>query len=82
VLPTQLLVDVNLSTVTDCCSTALVLGGVTNGDSDGEPTGSASRGINGKPNRTKDGLSGVAHGVSNGKTIDGVIIGEKQQSLR
>jgi hypothetical protein len=52
----QLLVDVDLSAMTDCCSTALGFGDVTHGDSDGEPTGSASNGINVKYSRTKDGL--------------------------
>jgi hypothetical protein len=82
VLPTQLLVDIDLSTMADCCSAALGFGGVTHEDSDGEPTGSASSGINGKHRRTKDVLSGVTHEVSNGETIDGANIGEKRWSPR
>jgi hypothetical protein len=69
----------------DCCSIVLGFGGVTHGDSDGEdgePTGSASSRINGKRSRANDDLNGVAHGVSNGKTIGGAIIGEKRRSPR
>jgi hypothetical protein len=62
-----------LAQATACrsCSTAFGFGGVTHGDNDGEPTGSASNGLNEKRSRAKDGLGGVAHGVSNGETIDG-----------
>jgi hypothetical protein len=59
----QLLVDVDLSAMADCCSVALAFSGVTHGDSDGKPTSSTSNGINGKRNRAKDGLSGVTHGT-------------------
>jgi hypothetical protein len=58
-----MLVDVDLSAMADWCSAALGFCGVTHGDSDGEPTGSASSGINGKRSCAKDGLGGVAHGV-------------------
>jgi hypothetical protein len=58
----------------NCCTTGLGFGGVTHGDSDGKPTGSASSGINGKRSHAKDGLDGVAHGVSNGETIRGANI--------
>jgi hypothetical protein len=70
----QLLVDVDLSTMADCCSAVLGFGGITHGDSDGEPTGSASSRINGKHSNAKDGLGGVAHGVSNGETIGGTNV--------
>jgi hypothetical protein len=81
-MSTQLLVDVDLSALVDCCSAALGFGGVTHGDSDGEPTGSASNRINKKHNRAKDGLNGVAHGVTNGETIGGANNGEKRRSPR
>jgi hypothetical protein len=42
----QLLVDVDLSAMADCCSVALGFGGVTHGDSDGELIGGASSRIN------------------------------------
>jgi hypothetical protein len=66
----------------DCYSTTLGFGGVTHGDSDGEPTGSDNSGINGKSSRSKDGLGGVTHGVSNGETIGDANIDEKHQSAR
>jgi hypothetical protein len=82
VLPMQLLVDTDLSTMADCCSVALGFGGVTHGDSDGEPICSGSSGINRKRNRTKDGLGGITHGVSNGEIISGANVGEKRRSPR
>jgi hypothetical protein len=78
----QLLVDVDLSAMADCCSAALAFGGITHGDSDGEPTSSTSSKINGKRSRAKDGLGGVTHEVSNGETIGGANTGEKRQSPR
>jgi hypothetical protein len=59
-LPMQLLVDVDLSAMIDCCSAALGLGGIIHEDSDGEPTG-------GKRSCAKDGLGGVAHGIATAK---------------
>jgi hypothetical protein len=82
VLSTQLLVDVDLPAMVDCCSATLGFSGVTHEDSDGEPTGSASSGINEKRSRAKDSLGGVAHGVSNGETIGGANVGEKCRSPR
>jgi hypothetical protein len=41
-LPTQLLVDVDLSAMVDCCRAALCFSGVIHEDSDGEPTGGTS----------------------------------------
>jgi hypothetical protein len=75
-------VDVDLSTMADWCSMALGFGGVTHGDSDTEPIGSASSGINRKCNCTKDGLGGVTHRDSNGETIGGANVGEKCRSPR
>jgi hypothetical protein len=76
-LPTQLLVDVDLSAMANCCCAALGFSDVTHEDSDGEPTGDASNGINGKHRHSKDGLSGVTHGVSNSDTIGGANVGER-----
>jgi hypothetical protein len=45
VLSTQLLVGIDLSDMADCCSAALGFDGVTHGDSDGEPIGSANSGM-------------------------------------
>jgi hypothetical protein len=77
VLPTQLLVDVDLYTMADCCSVALGFGGITHEDNDDELIGSASSRINGKHSHTKDGIGGVTHGVSNGETIGDANFGEK-----
>jgi hypothetical protein len=38
--------------------------------------------MNRKRSRTKDGLDGVAHGVSNDKTIGGTNVAEKRRSPR
>jgi hypothetical protein len=59
VLPAQLLVDIDIFVMADCCSAALGFGGVTHRDSDSEPTGSASSGINEKRSHVKDDLGGV-----------------------
>jgi hypothetical protein len=63
----------------NCCSAALGFGGITHGDSDGEPTGDTSNGINRKCSRAKDGLGGVTHGVSNGETIGDANVGDVGQ---
>jgi hypothetical protein len=73
-----MLVDIDVSTIANCCSSALGFDGVTHGDSDGKPTGSASNRINGKCSRVKDGLGGFTHGVSNGEIIGGANVGEKR----
>jgi hypothetical protein len=76
-------VDVDLSAIADWYSASLGFGGVTHGDSDGKPTGSASSGINRKCSFTKYGLGGVVHGVSNRETFGGgTNVGEKCQSPR
>jgi hypothetical protein len=51
----------------DWCSTALGFGGITHGDSDAKPIGSASSGINRKCKCTKDGLGGIAHRLAMAK---------------
>jgi hypothetical protein len=78
----QLLVDVDLSAMADCCSVDLGYGGITYGDSDGKPIGSASSEINGKRSHAKDGLCGIAHEVSNGETIGGTNFCERRRSTR
>jgi hypothetical protein len=78
----QLLVDVDPSAMADVCSTALGIDGVTSRDIDGEPIGGASNGIKEKRSHAKDGLSGVAHGISNGETISGATVGQRHWSTR
>jgi hypothetical protein len=56
---TKLSNDIDISVMADCCSAALGFGGVTHRDSDSEPTGSASSGINEKRSHVKDDLGGV-----------------------
>jgi hypothetical protein len=69
VLPTQLLVNVDLSAMTYCYSAAVCFSAVSHGDSDDEPIDGASSGINGKCSCAKDGLGGSPMGLATAKPL-------------